>query len=70
MLSYHKVFLEQIKKEVKASFVGYLQDKGKYYIRVILNKVKSDFEVVGTPENATQESYEQIKATIKKYYET
>ena len=65
-----KQFLETVKKEVKASFVTYVQEKDKYYIRVIIDKVKSDFELVGTPQDATQESYQRVLTIIKNYYAT
>ena len=65
-----KQFLETVKKEVKASFVAYVQEKDKYYIRVIIDKVKSDFEIVGTPQDATQESYQRVLTIIKNYYAT
>ena len=55
---------------MKASFVAYVQEKDKYYIRVIIDKVKSDFELVGTPQDATQESYQRVLTIIKNYYAT
>ena len=69
MLS-NKQFLETVKKEVKASFVAYVQEKNKYYIRIITDKVRKDFELVGTPQDATQESYQQVLTIIKNYYAT
>jgi hypothetical protein len=70
MLNYHSIFLEQIKKSCGASFVGFEREKDSYSIKVIKNKETSLFPMVGSPEFATPQGYNEVLKTITEYYAT
>ena len=68
-LNLHSIFLELIKKEVKASFSAIEENKGKYFVKIIKDKETSLFELAGSPQSATPETYMQVLQQIKDYYE-
>lgn len=67
-LNLHSIFLNLIKKEVGASFSAIERNKDKYYVKVIRNKETSLFEMVGSPERATPDTYMGVLKQIKEYY--
>jgi hypothetical protein len=63
--NYHSIFLNLLRKKVKASFVGYVETKGKYQLKVIVNKVPTYFDLVGTPNDVTPQRYLELIENIE-----
>ncbi len=56
-LNYHSFYTNLIKNKIGASFVGYVETKGKYQLKVIINKVPTYFDLVGTLKDVTPQRY-------------
>jgi len=58
--NYHNVFLNLLRKKVNASFAGYVETKGKYQLKVIVNKIPTYLDLVGTPNDVTPQKYLEL----------
>jgi len=64
----HSFFLQKIKKNVKASFVAFEEYNSRFHIKVIKDKKPTLFQLVGTPNQATFQSYSEVLNQISNYY--
>lgn len=55
--TFHNFYLELIKKILKASFVGWQEEKGKKSLRVVVNKKE---HIIPFEGNVTQGTYEDL----------
>ena len=67
-LNLHNYYLNKIKKLVGASYVGYEQQGNQHKIKIVKNGKPEYFDVVGHPQNATIETYEQVLKIVENYY--
>ena len=68
-LNLHNYYLNKIKNLVGASYVGYEQQGNLHKIKITIPGKKPDyFDVVGHPQNATIETYEQVLKIVENYY--
>jgi hypothetical protein len=59
-MEYHNLFLNNIKKQIKASFVGYEEYRGTYQLKIIRNKKETYFKLDGKPSDVTPERYAEL----------
>lgn len=59
-MKYHQIFLENIKKQIGASFVGYEQYRDTYQLKVIKNKKPIYFKLEGKPSDVTPQRYSEL----------
>lgn len=64
-LNYHNFYLNEIKRQSGASFVGYEQNKNSYKLKVIIDKVPQYFALIGTPNDVTPERYNELLRALK-----
>lgn len=70
-MNYHSIHLEEIRREIGASFVGYERHKDNYWIKVVFggNKKNADrHPLTGTPNDVTPKRYEELSAQLKTLY--
>ena len=63
-MDYHQIFLNNIKKQVGASFVGYEQYKDEYQLKLIIDKQPLYFKLEGKPSDVTPQRYSELLSLI------
>lgn len=60
----HKLFLNHIRKQLKASFVGYERYRDNYRLKVVVNKNTTYYDLDGTPDDVTPQAYNNLLQQI------
>ena len=69
LLNLHSIFLNRIRKNIGASFVGFENYRDKYSIRIIRGDKTDYFPFVGNPSQANVNSYLEVENIITQFYE-
>lgn len=68
-IEFHKSHLNQIKKNLGASYTSWLKDaKGVHHIRVIKDGKENRFELFGDPNDVDRNSYYELNKTLLEFY--
>jgi hypothetical protein len=63
--NYHSFYLNEIKRQSGASFVGYEQYKNDFKLKVIVDNVPQYFALTGTPQDVTPERYNELLRALR-----
>lgn len=67
-MNYHSYFLNNIRKEIGASFVAFERNKDSYSLKVVKDGRTDLHPLTGSPDDVTPERYEEVSNQLKTLY--
>ena len=68
-MDYHQIFLNNIKKQIGASFIGYEEYKGSFQLKVIKNGQTTYLALEGKPDDVSPERYAELLTLLQQHGE-